>query len=63
MNLKVFKVSLKTPDVIMKKREVQITGTTGKFTFKSVETILGIVATMDTMDGYDGTFSLKRLRS
>ena len=57
MNLKVFKVSLKTPGVIMQKREAQITGTTGKFTFKSVETIRG-------MDGYrDGTFSLKRLRN
>ena len=51
MNLKVFKVSLKTPDVITKKREarIRITGTTGKFAFKFVETIWGIVATMDTM--------------
>ena len=34
MNLKVFKISLKTPDIIMSKRESRITDTTGKFTFK-----------------------------
>ena len=49
MNLKVFKVSLKTPNVITYKREVRITGTTGKFAFKFVETIWGTVGTMDTM--------------
>ena len=48
-NLKVFKVSLKTPDVIMYKREARIPGTTEKITFKFVETIWGIVVTMDTM--------------
>ena len=34
MNLKVFKVSPKTPNVITQKREARITDTAGKFTFK-----------------------------
>ena len=50
MNLKVFKVSLKTPDVTVQKREARITGTTGKFTFKFVETI---IMGNSSDDGYD----------
>ena len=49
MNLKVFKISIKTPDIIMQKRKARITDTTGKFTFKFVETIRGIVSAMNTM--------------